>query len=124
MERTYQPMVLDHANVIVGILRETNFFVDYELGSEDFAMEYLCGKLTEKFIQGELNGDFPTEIFSEDEMEKFLREIVAGSILMELQEKGIVDSIEDENNEERFFLTDLGKNLANDIKKHLENEEE
>jgi predicted transcriptional regulator len=57
-------------------------------------------------------------------MEKFLREIVAGSILMELQEKGIVDSIEDENNEERFFLTDLGKNLANDIKKHLENEEE
>ena len=86
MERTYQPMVLDHANVIVGILRETNFFVDYELGSEDFAMEYLCGKLTEKFIQGELNGDFPTEIFSEDEMEKFLREIVAGSILMELQE--------------------------------------
>lgn len=122
MERTYQPMVLDHANVIVGILRETNFFVDYELGSEDFAMEYLCGKLTEKFIQGELNGDFPTEIFSEDEMEKFLREIVAGSILMELQEKGIIDSIEDENNEERFFLTDLGKNLANDINKNLENE--
>jgi predicted transcriptional regulator len=57
-------------------------------------------------------------------MEKFLREIVAGSILMELQEKGIVDSIEDENNEERFFLTDLGKNLAKDINKHLENEEE
>jgi hypothetical protein len=124
MDRKYQPMVLDHASIIIGMLKETNFFVDYELESEEFAMDYLCEKLTEKFIQGELNGQFDIEIFSEDEMEKFLREIVAGSILMELQEKGIVDSIEDENNEERFFLTDLGKNLANDIKKHLENEEE
>jgi hypothetical protein len=124
MDRKYQPMVLDHASIIIGMLKETNFFVDYELESEEFAMDYLCEKLTEKFIQGELNGEFDIEIFSEDEMEKFLREIVAGSILMELQEKGIVDSIEDENNEERFFLTDLGKNLANDIKKHLENEEE
>lgn len=124
MDRKYQPVVLNHANVIIGMLRETNFFVDYELESEDFAMDYMCEKLTEKFIQGELNGEFDIEIFSEDEMEKFLREIVAGSILMELQEKGIIDSIEDENNEERFFLTDLGKNLADDIKKHLENEEE
>jgi hypothetical protein len=124
MDRKYQPVVLDHASVIIGMLRETNFFVDYELESEDFATEYMCGKLTEKFIQGELNGEFDIEVFSEDEMEKFLREIVAGSILMELQEKGIIDSIEDENNEERFFLTDLGKNLADDIKKHLETEEE
>jgi hypothetical protein len=124
MDRKYQPMVLDHASIIIGMLKETNFFVDYKLESEEFAMDYLCEKLTEKFIQGELNGEFDIEIFSEDEMEKFLREIVTGSILMELQEKGIVDSIEDENNEERFFLTDLGKNLANDIKKHLENEEE
>ena len=100
MDRKYQPMVLNHASVIIEILRETNFFVDYELESEEFAMDYLCGKLTEKFIHGELNDEFDIEIFSEEEMEKFLREIVAGSILLELQEQGLIDSIEDENNEE------------------------
>jgi Lhr-like helicase len=124
MDKKYQPIVLNHASAIIDTLRETNFFVDYELKSEEYAMNYICEKLTEKFIQGGLNDEFGIELFSEDEIGKFFREIVAGSILMELQEKGIIDSIEDENNEERFFLTDLGKNLAKDINKHLENEEE
>jgi predicted transcriptional regulator len=47
-------------------------------------------------------------------MEQYLKEIIAGSYLTELQDKGIVDSIMDDNNEERFFLTDLGKKIANE----------
>ena len=124
MSEKYQPIVLNHTNEIIGLLSETNFFVDYELESEDFAKEYLCEKLTEKFILGELSDEFDIEVISEDEMEKYLREIVAGSILMELQENGLIDSMEDENNTEHFFLTDKGKELAENIKNNLENEKE
>ena len=124
MSEKYQPIVLNHTNEIIGLLRETNFFVDYELESEDFAKEYLCEKLTEKFILGELSDEFDIEVISEDEMEKYLREIVAGSILMELQENGLIDSMEDENNTEHFFQTDKGKELAENIKNNLENEKE
>ena len=124
MSEKYQPIVLNHTNEIIGLLRETNFFVDYELESEDFAKEYLCEKLTEKFILGELSDEFDIEVISEDEMEKYLRELVAGSILMELQENGLIDSMEDENNTEHFFLTDKGKELAENIKNNLENEKE
>ena len=56
-------------------------------------------------------------------MEQFLKEIIAGSLLYELQAKGIVDSIEDENNEERFFLTDKGKEIAKNIGERLDEEE-
>ena len=109
MGTTYQPIVLSHAENIIEAFNESGFFEDYEIEDKNYARQYLCDKLTEKFILGELNEDLDEPVFSEDEMEKYLREIIAGTYLTELQEKGLIDSIEDENEEERFFLTDLGK---------------
>ena len=40
---------------------------------------------------------------------------VLNAILKALKEKGIIDSIENENNEEMFFLTKEGKDLASKI---------
>ena len=114
---TYQPIVIKRAEDIVSVFRETGFFNDYEIEDETFAFNYMCEKLTDKFIAGELNENVEDDehLFTEDEMEKFLREIIAGSLLYELRDKGIIDSIEDENNEERFFLTDLGKEITTKI---------
>jgi hypothetical protein len=114
---TYQPIVIKKAEDIVSVFRETGFFYDYEIEDETFAFNYMCEKLTDKFIAGELNENVEDDehLFTEDEMEKFLREIIAGSLLYELIERGIIDSIEDENNEERFFLTDLGKEISSEI---------
>jgi predicted transcriptional regulator len=56
-------------------------------------------------------------MFTDGEMDKCLREIVAGSYLSELQKEGIIDSIEGEDNEERFFLTDFGKKVAKEVEK-------
>jgi hypothetical protein len=112
MREIYQPIVIEKANILVSVLRESDFFLEYEIEDESYAMTYFCDKLTEKFIKGELD-DSIEDLFHEDEMEKILREIVAGSLLYELQSKGIIDSIEDENNEERFFLTEKGKKIAN-----------
>jgi hypothetical protein len=55
------------------------------------------------------------EFFDEEEFETVLREIVAGSILYDLKKKGLVESYQDENVEELFFLTEKGK-------KHLKND--
>jgi len=114
---TYQPIVIKKAEDMVSVLRETNFFYDYEIENEEFAFNYMCEKLTDKFIDGKLNENVEDDehLFTEDEMEKYLREIIAGSLLYELRDKGYIDSIEDENNEERFFLTDLGKEMSTKI---------
>jgi hypothetical protein len=120
MGTTYQPIVISHAENIIESFNESGFFEDYEIEDKSYAMGYLCDKLTDKFILGELNEDIEEYVFTEDEMEKILREIIAGTYLTELQDKGLVDSIEDNNEEERFFLTDLGKEWADKIKKEKE----
>ena len=39
----------------------------------------------------------------------YLKEIIAGTLLNELKNKGLVNSYEDDDTEETFFLTDEGK---------------
>ena len=101
----YQPIVIEKTTEILCILEETNFFENF-----DFTIKYLNDKLTEKFILGELDEE-SDDIFEEEEFDVILREIVAGSILTELKHKGIVNSYEDDNTEELFFLTKKGKNM-------------
>jgi hypothetical protein len=120
MKNIYQPIVIEKANIIVTILRESDFFNEYEIEDESFAMNYFCDKLTTKFINGELDEDSIENLFNEEDMDQFLREIIAGSLLYQLQEQGILDSIEDENNEERFFLTEKGKEIAKNLEEKTE----
>lgn len=109
MGKIYQPIVIERATEIVEMLEESNFFIDYELSNSDFALEYFKEKLTEKFILGTLEEDD----FTEDDFDLYLREIVAGTLLNELKAKGYVESYEDENTEEVFFLTEEGKKYLN-----------
>ena len=113
MNKIYQPIVIEMTNEIITDLTESEFFVDYEIESTVFAEKYLLDKLTEKFILGELENDEDEflGVFNDDEFEVVLREIVAGSVLYELKEKGLVDSYEDETTEEMFFLTKKGKRV-------------
>lgn len=113
MSKIYQPIVIEMTNEIITDLVESEFFADYEIQSTEFAKKYLLDKLTEKFILGELENDNDEflGVFNDDEFEVVLREIVAGSILYELKEKGLVDSYEDETTEEMFFLTKKGKRV-------------
>ena len=110
MSKIYQPIVIERTKEIIETLVETNFFLDYEIEVTNFAKNHISDKLTEKFINGDtdLTED---EIFSEDEFENLLREIVAGTILNELKTKGLVNSYEDDNTEEMFFLTEKGKKV-------------
>lgn len=111
MSKIYQPIVIEMTNEIINDLVESEFFADYEIQSTEFAKKYLLDKLTEKFILGELDNDEDEflGVFNDDEFDVVLREIVAGSVLYELKEKGLVDSYEDDSTEEMFFLTEEGK---------------
>lgn len=113
MSKIYQPIVIEKAEEIIELLTESYFFHDYELSNTDFAKTYILDKLTDKFIEGRIDFE-EDELFEEEEFEKALREIVAGTILNELKEKGLVNSYEDDNTEEMFFLTEEGKKLLND----------
>lgn len=106
----YQPIVIEKTTEILCILEESNFFKDYEIENFDFAIKYLNDKLTEKFILGKLDEE-SDDIFEEEEFNVILREIIAGTILTELKHKGLVNSYEDDNTEELFFLTQKGKKM-------------
>ena len=60
----------------------------------------------------------------QNEFDTLLKELVAGSILFELKERGIVDSYEDENTEEMFFLTDEGKKFMKNTNPDEETDDE
>ena len=115
---SYQPIVIDEAINLMMVLEETQFFDEYEIKTREFAMEYLCQRLTDKFILGTLTSDGAN--FTEDEMEGHLREIIVGSIMLDLKDIGIVDSIEDIDDDEVFFLTEKGKQYADDLKRTME----
>ena len=115
---TYQPIIIERCNNIITLLRDSKFFKDYEITDETYAFNYICGKLTDKFILGELSDDLEDPVFTENEFNNHLNLIISGSLIYGLQKKGLIDSIEDENNEEVFFLTNLGNEISRMIKEN------
>jgi hypothetical protein len=114
MKTNYQPIVVNNATKMFKVLEEENFFDEFQIENKQFVFEYFCDFFTEKFINDEFNdGDIT---ISTDEMEKCLLDIAIKDTLYSLSKEGIVDVIEDENNEEQFFLTNLGKDVAKKLK--------
>jgi hypothetical protein len=117
MPKVYQPIVIEEAENLLEGLKDSKFFDEYEITDLTFAKEYLLEIMTEKYISG-LIGDFDGEngeLFTEEEFNKLLKEIVAGSILNTLKEEGYLNSYEDETTEELFFLTEKGKKHLEDL---------
>lgn len=105
---TYQPIVIEKTNVIIDELIYSNFFEDNKIMDISFAIKTISDKLTEKFINGELENE---DLFVSGEFVGMLHMIIAENVLRELQKKGLITSYEDENTEEVFFLTELGKQV-------------
>ncbi len=116
MSKIYQPIVIEESEHFLNGLIDSGFFHDYEITDLTFAKRHILDLFTEKFIDGSLSDDIE-DLFTEDEFNMLLKELVAGSILYELKEKGLVESYEDENTEEMFFLTEEGKKKITDLNK-------
>lgn len=119
-EITFLPIVKEKAEYIVNILSENNFFSDNFISDTTYATYRLSLTLTDKFINGELLNENDNVVFDEDEMETILTEIIVQNALDNLKNKGIIDSVLNEDNEEIFFLTQEGKNIAEQIDKSQE----
>jgi hypothetical protein len=115
MPKVYQPNVIEESeNLLIGLV-ESKFFEDYDITDLTFAREYILDIMNEKYISG-LLGEEDDELFTEEEFTKMLQEIVAGTVLRELKETGFINSYEDENTEELFFLTEKGKKYVEERK--------
>lgn len=114
MSKVYQPFILERVEELMQVLEETNFFEEHELDSREFAKEYLATNLTNKFILGKIDSQ-SDDLFTEDEFGEVLREIIVGTVLNDLKEKGYLNSYEDENTEEIFFLTNEGKHYLKNV---------
>ena len=116
MSKVYQQVVLDECEVIITTLTEMEFFKDYEINDLTFVRKHLCDILTQKYIDG-LLGEEDISIFTEDEFDKLLKDLAAGSVLYELKKKGLIDSYEDDDTDEIFFLSEKGKEYLEEMKK-------
>lgn len=113
MNKVYQPEVIEKSENMFNDLIESGFFVDFEIDDYDFSKTILLEKVNEKYIKNLTSDDEELDIFfTEEEINLMLSEIVAGSILHSLKEKGFVNSYEDDETEEIFFLTKKGKDYA------------
>ncbi len=104
----YLPKIEKIADEIIQTLIEDDFFIDFEIEDQTYTRKRFCDELTAKFL---LNGleDENIGIFTEEEFDKILKEVVAEDMLRNLQKKGFINSYEDEGVEEVFFLTEKGR---------------
>lgn len=111
-------VVKNHVDTIVSTLHESFFFEDYHI-EETFARKMFTRLLLEIYVNDpQMEGEF---FWSEEEFEEILQKIITGSIMYQLKEDGVLNSYEDENTEETFFLTEKGKIEFEKIKNNLNN---
>jgi hypothetical protein len=109
----YLPKIETITEEIIQTLIEDEFFKDFEIEDYSYARKRIAEELTNKFL---INGlDEENGIFSDDEFDKILKEIAAEDVLRSLQKRGLINSYEDENTEEIFFLTEKGREEMNNV---------
>ena len=98
MKTTYQPFIIEQGDKVLELLKE-------DIVINDRSKELIYSLLTEKFIEGNLNEG--VEVFdSTDELNFFIHRCNVQEDLVSLQQKGLIDSFDDN---ESFFLTKRGK---------------
>ena len=102
---TYPEPVMDYAHKVTNTLNEDNFFEEEEISPKVF-FNNLCENVLPNWIKGEALQ------LTEDQMMDVITHSAAQSVLQTLEQKGLLDSITDEDGEERFFLTADGKIIA------------
>jgi hypothetical protein len=111
---SYLPKIQEITEEIIASLVDDDYFTEFEISSEDYARKRISDELTRKFLENGLDNE-DEGYFSEEEFDTILKEIIAEDVLRSLQKNGLIDSYEDDETEEMFFLTDLGKNQVNEM---------
>jgi hypothetical protein len=105
----YPEQVLQRGNEVLEGLREAGYLEQDAEINNSLLLENLCKFFLDKFMAGD------DLIITEDECDEIYIKTGINTSLDSLIEKGLFDSIEDENGEEIFFMTEKGKQLQNGI---------
>ena len=111
---SYLPKIQEITEEIITSLVEDDYFVDFEISSQDYARKRISDELTKKFLENGLDNE-EEGYFNEEEFDIILKEIIAEDVLRTLQRGGYINSYEDDDTEEMFFLTDLGKKQVSEM---------
>jgi hypothetical protein len=119
MKSVYPNSIQTWLDETYSLLNEIKFFEDNELSSNNESTikcvfdEVFGKKALDSWLS---NGDIKIE---DDEITNLLFEVIIKSHMEEMKEDGIVNYIEDENNEEVFWLTKKGKDIVSKNRKKL-----
>jgi len=114
MDKVYQPIVIEMCDEIINELIDSKFFEEYGITDYTYAKTHICDELTKKYINNGL--DLETGIFTEDEFDLLLKTIIASNTLNKLKRLGYVNSYEDDETEEIFFINDKGREYLEKLK--------
>lgn len=106
-------IVQHHVDMVIKGLEESFFFSDYEI-SDEYSRKVFTELITEKYILDPTLENL--QFWKEDEFQTILEKIITGSIMYQLKDDGIMESYEDDQTDETFFLTEKGKILAEKLK--------
>lgn len=105
----YQPFIIKNSEVFIHLLED-------EVEDIDYFRKLLCEEMTKKFINGTLSSNDPVDtIFYEEELLNILLRVDIQKNLNKLIEEKLIDTIENENDEEMFFLTQKGKKVCQEL---------
>jgi len=130
MSKIYSPQVIKYTEAVIEDLSKK----DELLGGNFFEIETSRNPELGKQVLYELIADTATENFlqredqnitlSEDQMVDVFSNTVLHVSLDHLKKEGLVNSFEDENGEECFFLTETGKQVTEEMTKRIQNGEQ
>jgi hypothetical protein len=103
----YPKYVTENTEKLINSLIESNFFKENEIEDLTFATKHINIFFNNNYVKNLLYEDFN---ISDDEFSTLLKEIIAGSTLYNLINKGLITSYSDDDTEEIFFLSKKFKN--------------
>jgi ribosomal protein S19E (S16A) len=101
---SYPTRVTERATKVANFLKDNGFFEEEELNPE-IAHEIAINEFSELFYPKWVSGEEEDFKYSDGEFEDVLKNIIVKTVFESLKQKGLIDSIDEENH----YVTEKGK---------------
>jgi len=109
ISKNYPEAVQDLVNLTMVVAKESGIIGAQASADPDILEDLLCKMALDKFLcDGEMH-------WGEEEVVDCCNQAVAHTLIRDLKNEGLVDSIEDENGEEVVWITEKGREVTNRI---------
>lgn len=130
MSKIYSPQVIEYTQKAIDSLSEKdemlegNFFEIETPQNPELGKEILYGLIADKATENFLQREDQSLHLDEDQFYEVFNDVILHVSLDNLKNKGLINSYEDENGEELYFLTETGKQITEEITKRIQNGEQ